>query len=77
VANADFEGGCDGRGRGVGTFLVRQAQPSHVITITITVARYNPNPNLSYNKAARKAKTPCLVPAGIAGFVSRSWFPHL
>ena len=29
VSNTEFEGGGDGRGYGGGTFLVKQAQPSH------------------------------------------------
>jgi hypothetical protein len=33
VANADFEGGCDGRGCVCGTFLVICAQPSHRSTV--------------------------------------------
>jgi hypothetical protein len=32
VSNTEFEGGDDGHGHGEGTFLVKQAQPSHDTT---------------------------------------------
>ena len=34
MSNTEFEGGDDGHGPSEGTFLVKQAQPSHIYTVT-------------------------------------------
>jgi hypothetical protein len=33
VSNTEFEGGDDGHSHGEGTFLVKQAQPSHIVPV--------------------------------------------
>jgi hypothetical protein len=47
VSNTEFEGGDDGRGLGDHTFLVKQAQPSHIYFDY-------PGSWISANKDARK-----------------------
>jgi hypothetical protein len=39
VSNTEFEGGDDGHGHGDHTFLVKQAQPSHIIPALVLVLK--------------------------------------
>jgi hypothetical protein len=57
VSNTEFEGGDDGHDHGEGTFLVKQAQPSHERPKQVSGCPIRGDFNSTYETAASTSKT--------------------